>query len=211
MCLIITRGLYIFCPIFHYSFYCRAFNISWFFFHPSCNKKKDSRLLFYCTYYLTQYFCGLYCRAVSITKKNSELQNPWFIIKRVFKSRASYNGACTVYIIKQILCQSVCLFPDFYFYFWPNNMKLNRPEAQENYLLICSSLAPVFTPQSQFYIQLVYKAFLCFMYTHDLNLSGCLFWSKTKFKKKKKNERDIMQLFSADTTMFKKITFKSGF
>ena len=36
-------------------------------------------------------------------------------------------------------------------------MKLSRPEAQENYFLICSSLAPVYTSQPQFYTQLVSK------------------------------------------------------
>ena len=40
--------------------------------------------------------CGLYCRAVCITRNISESQNPWFIIESGFKSRAGYNGARTV-------------------------------------------------------------------------------------------------------------------
>ena len=35
--------------------------------------------------------CGLYCRAVCITKNFSEAQNPQFIIKSSFKSRVGYN------------------------------------------------------------------------------------------------------------------------
>jgi hypothetical protein len=35
--------------------------------------------------------CGLYCRAVCITKNFSEAQNPQFIIKSSFKPGVGYN------------------------------------------------------------------------------------------------------------------------
>ena len=38
--------------------------------------------------------CGLHCRAVCTTRNFSEPKNPRFIIKRSFKSRAGYDGAC---------------------------------------------------------------------------------------------------------------------
>jgi hypothetical protein len=41
--------------------------------------------------------CGIYHRAVCITRNFSEPQNLQFIIKSGFKSRAGYNGAYTVY------------------------------------------------------------------------------------------------------------------
>ena len=47
-------------------------------------------VLHYCGY------CGLYCRAVCITRNFSELQNPRFIIESGFKSRADYNSTRTV-------------------------------------------------------------------------------------------------------------------
>ena len=46
------------------------------------------------------FHCGLYCRAVSVTDnlciKQGNSQNPRFIIKSGFRSRASYNGAHTI-------------------------------------------------------------------------------------------------------------------
>ena len=49
------------------------------------------------------FHCGLYCRAVSVTDKlctkqgkNFWVQNPRFIIESGLKSKAGYNGACTV-------------------------------------------------------------------------------------------------------------------
>ena len=41
--------------------------------------------------------CGLYCKAVCITRNFSEPKIPRFIIKSSFKSRAGYNGARTVH------------------------------------------------------------------------------------------------------------------
>ena len=45
------------------------------------------------------FYCGLYCRAVCITRNFSESQNPRFIIESSFKSRAGYNGACRVNLL----------------------------------------------------------------------------------------------------------------
>ena len=47
-------------------------------------------------YFYPIFHCGLYCRAVHIND-NFWARNPWFIIKNNFKSRAGYNGACTVF------------------------------------------------------------------------------------------------------------------
>ena len=40
--------------------------------------------------------CSLYCRAVCVTRNISQTQYPRFLIESGFKSRAGYNGACTV-------------------------------------------------------------------------------------------------------------------
>ena len=50
---------------------------------------------------MNQISCGLYCRVVCTTGNFSYLQNPRFIIKSDFKSRADYNGARTVLMLVQ--------------------------------------------------------------------------------------------------------------
>ena len=55
-------------------------------------------------YFLHPFHCGLQSRAVHIRdnlwiNKKILQKNPWFIIRCGFKSRAGYNGACTVYKI----------------------------------------------------------------------------------------------------------------
>ena len=80
-------------------------------------------------------------------------------------------------------------------------MKLSRPEAQENYFLICSSLAPVYTLQPQFYIQLISKLLCALHSLSKFEWKPILKQNKIQ-NCKKRYERDIMQLLSGDTLKF---------
>ena len=60
------------------------------------SEKKGQKGAFFKSENIGKIRCGLYCRAVCITRNISETQYPRFLIQSCFKSRAGYNGACTV-------------------------------------------------------------------------------------------------------------------
>ena len=99
---IISRSLYItpFCTAAYIVnfLWCRAVNILQFFFWLDVFIKRNKNRLLYWNRKKGQISCGLRCRAVFIRRKLSEPQNPWFIIKSGFKSRAGYDGARTVIV-----------------------------------------------------------------------------------------------------------------
>ena len=103
---IITRGLYIFYPIFHCSLYCRAvYNAEQLMFHiflsylykDATKNRIDTTFLLYilhtCITAVTAAYTAEWC---VLQEKFFEPQNPRFIIESGFKPRAGYSGARTV-------------------------------------------------------------------------------------------------------------------